>query len=245
MGHAASDTRDIRAGLDAHEIGLSVDTRYNTTRFGDRRKNVGQSATQAITTAMNVQTGDIVEYATQSKLCHRGSTLRAQGQEVVCCGSSSKNNHSGCTASLEYGENVSEVEMNMQIAEKCVIDDTLPTTIVSDNDGKGADAYARLLEHLPDLDVTSQSDPSHIVASQLRAVARAEFSNTMFDASTKTERMHLQQVLARDITHRSGVIARILQNRLKDHSVDITHWVNDAVKAAVKCLVADQKCQRI
>ena len=251
------ENRDIKQmntgikSLQSQTIGLSVDTRYNTTRFGDSRKNVGQSATQAVTTAINVQTGDIVQYAVQNKLCHKGSMLRAQGGENLVCGSSSEHCHEGCTATLIYGDNLSEIYMNKEIAERCVINGALPTTVVSDNDGKGVEAYDALLCHLDGergVEVHSQSDPSHIAGSQLRAAVKADFSNGMFGVTAKIQRMRYQQVLARDLIHRSSTMARILQNGMKEHCWDqqtLTHKVNEAVKTAVKCFTNNHSMCRI
>ena len=111
----------------------------------------------------------------------------------------------------------------------CVIR-TLPTAVV-----EGVEVYDALLCNLDGergVVVQLQSDPGHIAGSQLREAVKADFSNGMFGMTAKTQRMPYQQVLVRNLIHRSSTMVSILQNSMKErcwYQKTVTHKVNEAV----------------
>ena len=76
-------------------INIAIDSRYNSATITGSY-HAGQNASQAITVAVEKQTGknDIVGICIQNKLCSLGASLRRRGIDVTCPG------HENCTAML-------------------------------------------------------------------------------------------------------------------------------------------------
>jgi len=150
---------------------------------------------------------------------------------------------------IQYGldeNNESEREMNKKLAERLVINGLLPTVVTSDNDGKGADSYGALLS-IGGWEVTPQSDPVHLANSQMRAVTKADFSCQMFGVRTKKDKAQYQQLLSRDIRHRTSVaLNRIKQSRIINTDTDAhRNTVAEAVPTVLKCLTGNHSACRL
>jgi len=190
------------------EVAISVDTRWNSVSFGNRKK-MGQSATQAITTAIDCRTDKVVDFVLENKVCLIGSSLRNAGFDAQCGPTSTDHD---CTRTLEYNADITEHSMNTKLGRQLVKDGLLPLIVTTDNDGQGAAPYQKIMNEIPDCHVISQSDPVHLANSQIRATIRQSFRKETFHCRTVLELKARQELLARDIKYRTSGILKQLKN---------------------------------
>ena len=218
-------------GLPPDEIAISVDTRYNSTHFGDRKK-MGASATQAITTAIDSCGGSIVEFVMENKVCSKGCRLRIDDNTVVCAHDST---HHECSATLPATENIMEGIMNTKLGKKLCNSGFTPVTVTSDNDGQAAKPYQSLSKDTP---VLAQSDPTHLANSQVRAVEKMNIRKEAFSCTKVKSALVLKKLLAKDIKYRSSTIVQCAKEMALTDS-----QVGDLAHAAVRCFTGDhQQC---
>ena len=158
---------------------------------------MGQSATQAVTTAIDSCTGRIVDFVVENKVCSKASRLRQQDHTVVCAHNSTDHQ---CSATLSPSENIREGDMNTRLAQQLLDKGLTPITITSDNDGQAAKNYAALVNSTPQRGpVVAQSDPCHLGNSQVRAIERFTFQKETFGCTKLKTVNVLYRLLAKDI----------------------------------------------
>lgn len=233
--------RDNRAcGLDVNrerDVAISVDTRYNSTHFGDRKK-LGISATQAVTTAVDSCNGYIIDFVMENRVCSQGS-LSNNSREV--CATGSKQHE--CSATVPVTENMNEGNMNKKLGERLLESGLVPVTVTSDNDGQGAKPYQALMRRGANgqREVIAQSDPSHLANSQVRAVENMTIHKEAFACTKVKNATTLKKLLAKDIKYRSSIIVQqARQLNLNDTQV------TSLARAAVECFCGDhQQCSKL
>ena len=220
------------------EVAISVDTRYNSVRYGDGKK-MGLSATQAVTTAIDSCSGKILDFVIENKVCSKGSRLRQHDNTTVCSHESTAHD---CSATLPYSDNIQEGRMNTALGNKLLDRGLKPVTVTSDNDGQGAKPYAALLESKPQRwSVVAQSDPSHLGNSQVKAVERINFRKETFSCSRVKTVSSLKKLLGKDVKYRSSMIVK------RSSELGLSHaQVNELMMAAVECFCGEHDaCRRL
>lgn len=230
------ETNKMR-GLDEDApINIAIDSRYNSTVIASRRK-AGQNASQAISIAVEHQTGQkkIVAAFMENKLCWTGSWLRNRGFTVHCPGG-----HEGCTATLPAAEPLSELKMGEKLGQMFADDRVLVKYVTTDGDARTAEGVQSAMRKLfPDWEVIRKADPVHIGQSQVRETISATFSDHMFSGRTRELKKERQRVLALDIKSRSHAIFSRLYQETGGNMSKIARRMPGVISATIACYSGD------
>ena len=220
------------------EVAISVDSRYNSTRFGNRKK-MGLCATQAVTTAIDSCTGRVLDYIIENKVCSKGCRLRQHNNAAACAHERTQHD---CSATLPIEENILEGPMNTKLGVSLLTRGLIPVTVTSDNDGQGAKPYQALLGARPERwTVMAQSDPSHLGNSQVRAIEKVNFRKETFSCARVKTIDSLKKLLAKDVKYRSSMIAQ-QSTKLALSILQVNHLAS----TAVECFGGNhQMCSRL
>lgn len=218
------------SGQAVGEVAISIDSRYNSVSFGSRGK-MGQSCTQSVTTAIDSNSKKIIATVMDNKVCLVGSRMRNKGETVVC-GPNATNHR--CTATIDCADNITERDMNTRLAENMLHNGLYAAVVTSDNDGSGARPYQAVYNKVG-YKVLPQSDPTHLAQSQLRFVNRIKFKYSVFGVNTKSDCDARQQLLSRDIPHRTSMVLKKIEKQSYNASMQ------NIIQSLVSCFCGNHE----
>lgn len=189
----------LRGKRDPSTIAVEGDGRYNNPLYSGGGKTPFQPATQLTYTMSENETPrkQTIAVFTGNKLCHKGSLLRSQGNQIECP------YHEGCTANLPMSSSIGDEHL---AAKKCVEQlktDKEPLQVryfTSDGDSR---AHEGIIDAQEGTESFNLRDIRHFGESQRKKIAKVQFSRGIFPwAKTTAEREKLQKRLAWDICNR-------------------------------------------
>jgi hypothetical protein len=236
-------TNEDRGAAEPSHIRVGMDVRYSSSTTVSRNKP-GQSASQAFGLACENVTKNqyIIGTSVQNKLCWKGAYFKAQGVDIDCPGG-----HPDCTANLDTVEPLSEYDIGKNIGTQLVRKNIKVKYATTDGDGRsaaGMDSAMKVSD--PAWNVERLADPTHLGQAQFhRCNKLGTFSETMFLARTKAERVTAQRVFSQDIKARSSLVFQELMSQYKGDVDKIKLVLPKVLEATVRCYNGDcSMCRR-
>lgn len=226
-------TRNETLGLQKnHPIKLQMDGTYQSVTIKGRHK-MGQSASQSIGVACEIETDDkdVVAWHFSNKLCWVGAWLRGLGYDVECP------DHENCTANTDQYEPLSEKTLGYEIGKIIGKQDLLVDYCTTDGDSSSVVGLDIAMKELfgPLWSVSRQADTIHRGQSQFRQGLKAKFSAGMFPGSTKAQKRAIQIAFSDDLKLRSYGIMKSLFIKHNGDIHKISRQLPRVVNSVVKC----------
>ena len=217
------------------EIHLTLDARYNTSRWSCDRRNGLHNTTQFVTLAMaNTPSKPIVSQYTENKVCPTGTALLLQGEDIQCPG------HPGCTATLNRYEGLTERNAGQHIGRSVGEQGIRITHVTTDGDAK----LFKGVEEVTQTAVKRCSDTVHLGQTQTKKAKGIEWSEHLFSgcsSKTRAKKKEYTNALAMDIRNRSFAILKSLHQKYEGQLPEIQKAAKDSILAAICCYQGDCK----
>ena len=242
IDHAKDILKD-RGAKDPDQIAVEFDALYHCASRANARCP-GQGAVQATALcAENVTRGKkIVGYDFVNKLCQKGSKLKAQG-EYVTCGTSTSQQHHGCSATQTRGRAIREYDMATRIAENIHKEGAIVTNLTTDSDGRGRDAFTdfnkKIDKTCPPL--KWYKDLSHLTRNMKKKISAHSFKGNSFGQKKNgekwnyKEKLDCRKALAVDVPRRVAVTLKNMRVHFKDDGQTLKQNVDKIREYMIEC----------
>ena len=219
-------------------INIAIDSRYNSATITGSY-HAGQNASQAITVAVEKQTGknDIVGICIQKKLCSLGASLRRRGIDVTCPG------HDNCTATQPATEPLSEYTAGLEIGRQFTLQNIGLRYVVTDGDAHSAEGVKAGMSNTA-CSIERQADTTHLGQSMFRNMMKTQFSERFFSGMTAVMRKEQKKMFALDVKSRCHIIHSTLSDRHAGDNRKIMSLMPRVIEATLDCYSGDcHKCR--
>lgn len=219
------------AGKDK-KVKIKVDARYNTSRYTTNRRTGLHQTSQAITVAMEDDSGEnyIVATNIQNKICVVGTRMALKGIDVQCPG------HDGCTASVRRLDSLSEKVAGEDIGRQIRDQGITVTHITTDGDAQ----CAKGVQEVTPTPIQKLKCKNHLAQRQKFKGQGVVWSNKMFPGVTTVgKKSQCAQALAHDLKRRSVTVLHALHEKHKGKLKDIQREAKKSVGAIITCYQGD------